>query len=885
MKLKLFSVFIFLSFFISFLSAAPTEIENPLACDPPAKITSAASADGKILVVSPTVDDYTANYELEYRSGLDSTWIRYGKIGLNPNFPYIEITNLPTCVRYQVRIRKLCSPFSDWRTSDNYTLLPCPADCPKPATFTGVISSNDTIATFKWTLTSTVSNKAVLTISSDDGSFKKIINTTDNSIIINLPRCKKISAYLQVQCTNQLSESSAVFLETTGCTPPPPVCPKPTAFKVTGTDGSAIMSWQVPVGDSVNIIIAATDTAYKKVMTVGGSTYTLSGLPRCKHYIAHIQTKCSNSSVSDYAELVNFETTGCPPLVCGAVQQIGAGTLDNNAIVIKWLSSNATKYFVEYRLASDSLSGVWRRDSTTQTYFELKNLQNCLTYFVRVIAVCPNGLAAPSPVVTVKTSGCPVNTCHRPITFKGAVEDTTAYFGWATEIGENNLVLTVVSSDSTYNKITPVTGFSYTLTGLPHCKKFTATLQTKCLTGVLSDALEFEFTTGGCAANCGTPAQIAVVSADSTHAVIKWTSVGATKYYIEYKTDSSAVWKRDSTTATSFTLNNLIRCRLYLARVSAVCASGISYPTHTVHFVTSGCVVSTCKIPAGLDADIAHDTTVNFIWAGVDSGNYSIQYRVATDANVVWTTVKTTHPNYFLVGLKRCQVYVWQVRRICGIDTTAWSAPAKFETTGCAVGIGSAVCPKIQEIGVKFTVDTVVVYWASFSPRPFINYQIQYRKATDATWSAEINTTLPYYIFKNLSACTNYVVRVRVECESTGANFGDWAEVNFKKSGTNCLRGDNSGFTGSATAAQVSVSPNPSSENPTVVFKLEQQAPVRIDIANINGSVVSQWNAGILQAGDYAHTFEQLENLPTGLYFVALRIDGNATRTIKWLKN
>lgn len=855
--------------------------------------------------------------------------------------------------------------------------------CSKPVAFDGGIYSNDTVAYFKWALTPGTSTKVVLTIVSSDSSFKKIINTSDASAIVSLPRCKKISAYLQAQCDNTLSEAVAVSFETKGCgiatpcshpvnlvtkdifadsirlswaydiatkfyvsyyalpidgTLPPvailldsssttnitlkhliactyyqasvyavcngvrsepatikfktagcttTVCPKPTTFKVAGTDGSAILSWQVPSGDSVIITIAATDTAFKKAITVGGSTYTLSGLPRCKHFIAYIQTKCSNNTVSDYLDGVNFETSGCVASTCSAVQQVGAAVSDaNNTVVIKW-AGNAPKYYVEYRIATDSTSGVWKRDSTKESFLTLTGLHPCQSFVARVIAVCATGVTAPSPLTYFKTEGCAATTCHRPIAFKGAAQDTIAYFGWATELNENNAVLTVVSTDSTYKKTIAVTGTNYTLTGLPRCKKFVAHIQTKCPTGVLSDALELVFTTGGCTTSCGTPAEIGVVSADSTHAFLKWTNVGATKYYVEYKTDSSAVWKRDSTTATTITLKDLIKCRLYLARVSAVCANGVSEASNIVHFTTSGCVVTPiCKIPEGLDADVAHDTTVNFMWTGVNPGNYEIQYRIATDANAAWTIIKASHPNYFLTGLKRCQVYEWQVRQICSTATApaAWSAPDKFATSGCGTGVASAVCPKIQEIGVKLIADTVVVYWASFSPRPFMNYQVQYRKTTDTDWSASINSVLPYYIFKNLTACINYVVRVRVACDSAGMNFGDWSDVRFKQGGTNCLRGDNSGFVNNTSDIQAAVSPNPGSENPTVVFKLEQQSPVRIDVLNINGSLVGQWNAGTLQTGEYSHTFEQLDILPTGLYIVALRIDGLATKTIKWMK-
>ncbi len=872
-----------------------------------------------------------------------------------------------------------CGSFLSAKPTDK-TTAPTLA-CGKPLDFTGGIYSNDTIVYFKWALSAGSSTKVVLTILAKDGSYKQVDTITSNTFIkFNLPRCKKIFAYLQVLCDNQLSDSLSLNFETTGCISPPncqtpenifastqtiykdsmrlwwvgnaakyyveyrlvsdstatawkrdsstsasillknlnpcstyavritgvclggfttasemtyfktfcttpPVCPKPTALKVVGTDGSAILTWQAPSGDSVNIMILSTDTVFKKTFTVSGSTYTYSGLPRCKHFIAYMQTQCSLTSVSGYGEPVSFETSGCVTPPCAGVQHVGASVVDvNNNILVQW-TGNAPKYYVEYRLLSDSLSGVWRRDSTTQSHLTLTGLQSCTYFVVRVIAVCPNGVIAPSPITYFKTQGCVANTCHRPIAFKGAAQDTIAYFAWITELNEINAVLTVVSTDSTYKKTISVTGNNYTLTGLPRCKKFVAHIQTKCPTGVLSDALEFAFSTGGCTVSCGTPATLGVVSSDSTNASLKWTNVGAVKYYIEYKTDSSAVWKRDSTTTTTFTLKNLARCHLYLARVLAVCANGISEPSNTVHFITTGCVITSCRVPAELDADIAHDSTVNLMWTGADSGNYQIQYRVATDPNITWITIKSFHSNYFLTGLKRCQIYEWQVRRICGTDTTAWSAPNKFATLGCNPGVGSAVCPKLQEIAVKLVADTAVVYWASFSPRPFTNYQMQYRKAIDPAWSAVVNLTLPYYIFRNLTACTNYVVRVRVECDSTGNSFGDWSQVLFKEAGINCLRGDNSGFASTTSGIQASVSPNPGSENPTVAFKLGQQTPVRVDVININGSLVGQWNAGTLQAGDYSHTFEQLDILPAGLYIVALRIDGAATQTIKWLKN
>lgn len=87
----------------------------------------------------------------------------------------------------------------------------------------------------------------------------------------------------------------------------------------------------------------------------------------------------------------------------------------------------------------------------------------------------------------------------------------------------------------------------------------------------------------------------------------------------------------------------------------------------------------------------------------------------------------------------------------------------------------------------------------------------------------------------------------------------------------------------SAPDAIVSAYPNPFQNNVTFKYRLAQAGNVQIDVVDVNGRTVRTLNEGRKTAGDYQAAYNGA-NLPAGLYFGRISVNGNAVHTVKLTK-
>jgi len=70
--------------------------------------------------------------------------------------------------------------------------------------------------------------------------------------------------------------------------------------------------------------------------------------------------------------------------------------------------------------------------------------------------------------------------------------------------------------------------------------------------------------------------------------------------------------------------------------------------------------------------------------------------------------------------------------------------------------------------------------------------------------------------------------------------------------------------------------PNPFNPSTTLVFYLEEQSIVTVDIIDISGRSIHNTNYGTLQSGQHIHNWNGTNNegnsLPSGHYFVIFRV-------------
>ena len=80
-------------------------------------------------------------------------------------------------------------------------------------------------------------------------------------------------------------------------------------------------------------------------------------------------------------------------------------------------------------------------------------------------------------------------------------------------------------------------------------------------------------------------------------AVGYWSAGGSGKYYIQYKiaADSVSTWLTDSTSLTTITLKNLVKCTPYIARIITFCNDKPD-TSAIARFQTGGCPLPCNKV-------------------------------------------------------------------------------------------------------------------------------------------------------------------------------------------------------------------------------------------------------------------------------------------------
>ncbi len=127
---------------------------------------------------------------------------------------------------------------------------------------------------------------------------------------------------------------------------------------------------------------------------------------------------------------------------------------------------------------------------------------------------------------------------------------------------------------------------SYLLTGLSACTVYEFALSAVCTAGTSGWTAPVSFKTDGC---CEPPASFWVNSVSSTAASLAWSGVTAANGYILRVRPAGGNWQDYPANATSFTLQGLLPCTDYEARVQALCDTGATVFSGSLYFKTAGC--------------------------------------------------------------------------------------------------------------------------------------------------------------------------------------------------------------------------------------------------------------------------------------------------------
>jgi titin len=399
-----------------------------------------------------------------------------------------------------------------------------------------------------------------------------------------------------------------------------------------------------------------------------------------------------------------------------------------------------------------------------------------------------------------KTTGCVVAppVCLAPTFITVSSDTTTASLSWTGGVQGTTYTLeytvSPVTNTSTWTAVTATTN-SKTITGLSACTTYIFRVKANCSTTTSSAWSSLRDTkTKGCVVivPCTAPF-IGNITTDTTKATLSWgngtvPTVGTT-YTVEYTTapaSTTSTWIAVTATTNTTTITGLSACTNYIFRVKANCSATTSSAWSSLRDAkTKGCVVILPCIAPSITSTLTDSTKATLTWvsstAGANAPSYTVEYTtIPVGANNVWTAVTATASPFTVTGLTACKEYAFRVKANCTATTSStWSNYGIGKTKGCVVVVPCLV-PTIGTI-VTDTTKATLTWGNGTAPSAGTTYTVEYTIApasATSTWTAVTATTNTATI-TGLSACTNYIFRVKANCSATTSSA--WSSLRDSK--------------------------------------------------------------------------------------------------------
>jgi Fibronectin type III domain/Secretion system C-terminal sorting domain len=338
----------------------------------------------------------TLGYEVQHRIR-DSAWSASTRVtALN-----FKLENTRTCTPYSFRVRAICAQtgttflYSEWSGTATAVSSGCVVTprCDAPHRLSYVPANTTTL--LRWDTAVGVAGQTYNIEwmgARDSGVWRSIANVRGNQYnLTGLATCQKYMFRVKTNCsaTSSSTWSQPITFQTLGCTP---LCSKPKGLKAFVNDTSVVFSWDRADLSSYTLVVKSTDGSFAtRSIAVTGFNHTLSGLLRCKTYTATLVTNCTDGRVSETAT-IGFTTI---TRTCASnndnckVADVVINTTNDSTVVEGIATILASTFELQYRKATDS---AWSAPiSAARPRFVLRGLTRCLTYVVRVRAICTTG--------------------------------------------------------------------------------------------------------------------------------------------------------------------------------------------------------------------------------------------------------------------------------------------------------------------------------------------------------------------------------------------------------------------------------------------------------------------------------------------------------------
>ena len=691
-----------------------------------------------------TVEGLTPStaYDFYVQSDCESDWC--GPFGAATSQYIFGITGLDTITTCGIALYDNGGPNGNYSASCNYTVIVYPATEGAGLAING---STDTYNSY-------YSYNGTLTIYEGAGTTGNVLGTYGGQHTISLATNGPVTI-------NFTSGEYAYYYEYPGfelfitCTE----CFPPTNLTVSDpTMEGATISWS-GVADSYAIYLSGASTGY---FTTSDTSYTFTDLNSSSSYSVQVRALCGSDS-SLLSSSVSFNTS------CGAITV----TADN-----PWFED-----FEGYSGSGEQPFVCWETPITDASY------NGPFVY-------CGYGASCHSGVNSAEFKGA-TNMVVLPEFSNDIHELRLSFWATATSVSIGNVEVGVITD------ITDPTTFEFlTDAGTPgprggagagngnymgpfdfnNVTATTGRIALRYTSTSASQSWNLDDFTVELIPDCPAPQSLTVSNIGSTGATVTWSS-DADSFIIEYGETGFTPGEGITATAStnSYDLTGLTAGTGYTVYVTADCGAEGTSQAASVNFSTANC-------------EVADQCTYFFVLNDSYGDGWNGGYLTVKQNGIPVATLNLSNGSTATETVNLCDnvstsmewtagSYAYEASfTILGPDEEeVYASPAMDSyttytfTTDCTM----PTCLKPADISVSnIGATSVDVSWTSTGTESAWN--VEYKVSTDATWTVIPVTTNPYTL-TNLTAFTNYDVRVQADCGN--GDVSDYRETSFATAG------------------------------------------------------------------------------------------------------
>ncbi|MFZ4544118.1 MAG: fibronectin type III domain-containing protein [Saprospiraceae bacterium] len=387
-----------------------------------APVISTIAADSSKVTVMWTISNsgISGSYTLEYTASPVTNTSVWTSVNTTTNT--FTVTGLQMCTGYLFRVKTNCSPTSSspWSSIRDIKTKGCVVIVPCTTPVIGTVTPDSTKATLTWSNAGTIgasSYTVEYAISQQSSPLVwTAVNTNSTSITITgLQKCTGYLFRVKANCSTTSSSawSSIRDTKTKGCVVVVP-CSAPVIGNVYSDSTKATINWASVNSTTVVYTVEYTmspvsSTSVWISASVTGTTFTATGLTKCKEYVFRVKSNCSATSSSAWSKTKGVVTKGCPTTsICVRPYNLN-NAVSANGVLLTWLGSGI-HFQVRYKKVNN-LNGAWTVvDSIKPNSLPVAGLSNCTRYIWQVRALCTNSVwSSWSDTKVFGTIGCPTS--------------------------------------------------------------------------------------------------------------------------------------------------------------------------------------------------------------------------------------------------------------------------------------------------------------------------------------------------------------------------------------------------------------------------------------------------------------------------------------------